>query len=381
MAALLRFLNDPAYIQLAADPAVCHFCFGNPHDMPVPEIEQALRAWAAPRSPDWFAYQHNLPSAVDAVVRSLRGRHGIEFEPEDISLTTGAFAGLAAALLALVDPGDEVVYLSPPWFFYEPMIIAAGGRPVRVPLDPPRFDLPLDGIEEALTPATRAVIVNSPHNPSGRIYGRNELRRLGQLMEGATRRAGRPVYLISDEAYSRILFDGSSFTTPLLHYDRAILVYTYGKTLLAPGQRIGYLALPPAMPDRSAVRDAIFAAQHLVGYAFPNAVMQHALPELEEVTIDIGALQGRRDRLVRALSEMGYECIRPDATFYVLVRSPLKDDFEYVRLLSEGGVLVLPGSVFELPGWFRISLTASDAMLERALPVFERTRRRVSATA
>lgn len=158
----------------------------------------------------------------------------------------------------------------------------------------------------------------------------------------------------------------------LHYYSRSLLVYTYGKTLLSPGQRLGYIALPPHMPDREELRSAIFMAQLVTAHAFPNAIMQYAIGDLDHATIDIGALQRRRDRIVSALTDMGYETINPDGTFYVLVRSPLADDLAFTETLAAENVFVLPGRVFELPGWFRISLTANDDMVERSLAVFER---------
>jgi aspartate aminotransferase len=154
-------------------------------------------------------------------------------------------------------------------------------------------------------------------------------------------------------------------------YPHTIVVYSYGKTLLTPGMRLGYIAVPPTMPDRDALRQTIFIAQVATGYAFPNADLQHAIEDLERLSIDIGALQRRRDRLVPALREMGYETTTPEGTFYAMARAPMADDEAFAATLAGQGVLVLPGSVVEVPGWFRISLTASDEMVERGLPGFE----------
>ena len=369
LAGFLSFFET--YEAAIADPEACDFCFGNPHEMPLPEIGQAIARWATPQSERWFEYQTSQPRAVAAVVATLRARLGVDIEPADIAMTTGAFGALSATLRAVVDAGDEVIYLSPPWFFYPQMIMTLGATPVRVDLPSPTFELPLPAIEASITGRTRAIIVNSPHNPSGRILQPEELAGLGEILARASARNGRPLYLLSDESYNRIVFDGAVFHSPLNYYDRSFLIYTYGKTLLAPGQRLGYIAMPPTMPDRPALRLAILAAQVINGHQFPNAVMQYSLPELEGVSVDIGALQRRRDRVLDALGAMGYETIRPAGTFYVLVRSPLEDDAAFAGLLAKRKVHVLPGAVFELPGWFRLSLTANDAMVERALPGFE----------
>jgi aspartate aminotransferase len=356
---------------VAIDPDACDFVFGNPHEMPLPEIGDAIARWAVPRSERWFEYKNSEPATVAAVVRSLRSRVGIEFDAADIAMTTGAFGAIAATLRAIVDAGDEVIYLSPPWFFYPQMIMTLGAIPVRVDLPSPTFELPLAAIEAAITPGTRAIIVNSPHNPTGRILQPSELTGLAEVLDRASERNGRPVYLVSDEAYSRILFDGAPFHSPVRFYDRSLLIYTYGKTLLAPGQRLGYVAIPPTMPDRPALRNAILVAQVVTGFQFPNAVMQYALEDLDKASIDIAALQRRRDRVLSALGDMGYETVRPGGTFYVVVRSPMADDEAFAALLAEHNVYVLPGAAFELPGWFRISLTANDAMVERSLPGFQ----------
>jgi aspartate aminotransferase len=371
---VMWFTSKSTYASEGMKPGACDFSFGNPQEMPLAEIHQALARWAVPQNKDWFAYKFSVPETVSMVVESLRRRHGIDFDPADVSMTNGAFGALASSLRAVVDPGDEVIYLSPPWFFYVPMILSLGAKPIRVDLPPPAFALPMEVIERAVSARTRAIILNSPHNPSGRIARPGELERLAALLENASQRNGRPIYLLSDEAYSRILFDGATFHTPLRYYDSSFLLYTYGKTLLTPGQRIGYIAMPPSMPDREELRGAIFASQAATGYAFPNAVMQYALGDLEKAIVDVGALQRRRDRIVSALGEMGYETVTPEATFYVLVRSPMTDDIAFTERLAQENVFVMPGQLFQLPGWFRISLTANDDMVERALPVFERMR-------
>ena len=190
------------------------------------------------------------------------------------------------------------------------------------------------------------------------------------LLTHASARIGHPIYLISDEAYSRIVFDGRAYHSPTAFYPHTFLIYTYGKTLLTPGQRLGYIALPPTMPGREQLRTALFVSQLLTGYAFPNALLQHALSDLEQLSIDVEHLQRKRDRMVAALRDIGYELHVPEGTFYLLPRSPLADDLAFIELLAEQNIFCLPGTVVELPGYFRISLTANDAMIEQALPGF-----------
>jgi len=369
---VLWFVNESTYSREGQKPGACDFCFGNPQEMPLPEISTAIGRWAQPQHKDWFAYKFSEPQATAIVAESLRDRLAVDFDAADISMTNGAFGAIASALRAVTDPGDEVIYLSPPWFFYVPMIQSLGAKAVRIDMQPPTFELPVSEIAAAITSRTRAIIINSPHNPSGRILQPSELEGLAEVLEAGSRKHGRGIYLLSDEAYSRILFDNAQFHTPLRHYPRSLLLYTYGKTLLTPGQRIGYIAMSPSMPDRKALRGAIFTAQLVTGYAFPNAVMQYAIGDLEKLSIDVATLERRRDRIISALGEMGYETVKPAGTFYALVRSPIADDVAFVERLAGEKIFVLPGKVFELPEWFRISLTANDQMVERSLQGFER---------
>ena len=352
--------------------AIADFVAGNPQEMPLDGFVNTLRRWTTPTSKDHFAYKQNVPEAVRAVRASLAKRRGIQFAADDIFMTTGAFGALSISIRILCDPGDEVIYLSPPWFFYRGMIRTNGAVPVRVPVDEKTWDIPIDKVDAAITSKTRAIIVNSPCNPTGRMYPRADLDKLGAVLTAASKRTGRPIFLISDEAYSRILFDGAHYISPTESYPHSLLIYTYGKQLLTPGERIGYIALPPTMPiaSRETLRNAITMTQVLLGWMWPNAILQYATAELEELSIDIPHLQRKRDRMVKGLRDAGYTLNVPDGTFYILVDSPWPDADAFVEHLASQRVLVLPGATFEMPKHFRISVTASDEMIERSLPVF-----------
>jgi aspartate aminotransferase len=369
IAPFLAFFNGP-FAKLNANPEIANFAVGNPLDFPMPAYVDALRGQLEPRRRDWFAYKDSEPKSQVTVARSLSARTGMRWDPADVAMTNGGFAALAVAMRALVGPGDEVIFLSPPWFFYEFLVLAADGVPVRLHLAPPAFEPDLDAISAAITPRTRALIFNSPHNPSGRVYPLETLDGLARTLTDASARVGHPIYLLSDEPYNRIVFDGRTFHSPAEAYPHTVIAYSYGKTLLAPGMRIGYLTVPPTMPDREAFREAVFVAQFATGYAFPNALLQHAIEELEVLSIDVAAMQRRRDRLVGALREIGYETTMPEGTFYVMARAPITDDVAFTDLLAKHRVLVLPGTIVEVPGWFRISLTATDEMVERGIPGF-----------
>jgi aspartate aminotransferase len=366
---VLRFIEG--YYQYAAHPNVSDFTFGNPHDMPLQGFVDALQRWSQPQNKDWFAYKMSENGSRQTIAESLRQWRGVNFEPDNILMTNGGFSAIAISLLTLVDPGDEVIFITPPWFFYEAMIAAAGGKAVRVKVREDNFDLDLDAIAAAITERTRAIIVNSPNNPTGKIYPPQTLQQLADILSEASNRYGRPIYLLSDEAYSRIIFDGRDYPSPTNYYPYSLLLYTYGKVLLTPGQRIGYIALPPTMPDRDVLCDALMSMLVVNGWAFPNALLQHALPDFASLSIDIEHLQLKRDRMVDALGGMGYQVHTPEGTFYLMPRAPIADDWAFWQILADCNILSLPGTVVEMPGYFRLSLTASDDMIDHALPNFE----------
>jgi aspartate aminotransferase len=373
-AAVRDFYFSSRYGRHRNDPDICDFTFGNPHEMPLAGIVSAIQQRAVPRDKNWFAYKtsEQEPQAflADRVGRELE----LAFEPADIALTAGAFAAIMVAFHLVLDRGDEVVFSEPAWFCYEPMLLAADLVPRKVRLKGPAFDLDLDAIESAIGPKTRLVIVNTPHNPTGRIYGRDTLDALADLLERASARFGRRIFLLSDEPYRRLRFDGRGFVSPAAVYPWTLISYSYGKVLLAPGQRLGYLALSPLMPlsDRQPLRDAMFSAQMALGWCFPNAVMQYALPDLEDLSIDFAALARRRDHLTGTLTRAGFDVLPPEGTFYLWCKWPAGDSDRHWNALADRGVFVLPGAMMGWPAYLRISLTASDRMVERALPAFAR---------
>jgi aspartate aminotransferase len=376
-AAVRDFYVSSRYGERRLEPGICDFTFGNPHEMPLPGIVAALRKAVVPVDENWFAYKTSEPDPQAYLAQRIGEELGLAFAPEDIALTSGAFAAIMVAFRLVLDAGDEAVFCEPAWFCYEPMLLAADAVPRKLKLKAPNFDLDLAAIEAAIGPRTRLVIVNTPHNPTGRIYDRAQLEALAQLLERASARIGHRVFLLSDEPYRRLRFDGHDFTSPAALYPWTLIAYSYGKVLLAPGQRLGYLALSPLMPeaDRAALRDAMFSAQMALGWCFPNAVMQYAVRDLDGLSIDQAALARRRDRLTAALESAGCDVLRPQGTFYLWSKWPDGDPARIWNRLADRDVFVLPGSLMNTPDYFRISLTASDQMIERALPAFAQAMR------
>lgn len=372
---------------LTDDPDSLDFTFGNPHELPLAGLSAAIRAQTEPTTIDWYAYKTSERPAQEAVAAGLRAELGLAFEPDDIAMTQGAFGAISLAFALLTDAGDEVVIPVPGWFCYEPMLHAVNLTPVAATLDPETFDLDLDAIARAITPRTRIVIVNSPSNPTGRVFPKSTWDALADVLEKSSQKHGRRIWLLSDEPYRRIRFDGVAFASPASSYPWTLIDYSYAKVLLAPGQRIGYLAISPLLPteERAQLRAACMPLGLAIGWGFPDAVMQYAVPELEQLSLDMAELTRKRDRMYGALVGAGFEVTRPEGTFYLWGRAPggagivdgestvdgegEGDGAAFCDALAQRGVYLMPGTLFDQPHHFRISLTATMPTIERALPV------------
>jgi aspartate aminotransferase len=359
----------------ASEPESLDFTLGDAHEMPPPGFVEALQRWSVPQNKGWYGYKGNIPESQVTVSNALQDKRGLSILPEDIFMTNGTVVGLAICLQILAEEGDEVIILTPPWLGYRRMVHFTGATPVSVPVDTNTFDMNLEAIAKAITERTRAIIVNSPHNPTGKIFSASTLKGLATILETASKLYGKPIYIISDETFSHVIFDNQSCPSPTEFYPFSFLVYGYSKTLMAPGQRIGYIALPSTMPNREEIRRVITMLQGTAfGWCFPSVLMQYALADLEKINTNIEHLQKKRDWMASSLRDMDYQLRTPDGTFFLLVRSPWEDDCAFAELLASHDVFVLPGTPQEIPGYFRISLTASEEMISRALPKFQAAR-------
>ena len=371
-ATVRNFYFASRYGKRRGESSICDFTFGNPHEMPLAGLVTALQERSVPHDKNWFAYKTSEEEPQAFLAERLESELALPFAPADIALTAGAFAAIMVAFHLVLDAGDEAIISEPAWFCYEPMLLATDAVPIKIKLKLPDFDLDLTALEEAISAKTRLVIVNSPHNPTGRIYEDETLKKLAELLERASVRFNHRIYLLSDEPYRRLRFDGRRFVSPASFYPWTMISYSYGKVLLAPGQRLGYLALSPLMPseERKALQEVMVAAQMALGWCFPNALMQYAVPDLENLSIDLQALSRRRDVLSTTLVAAGCRIVRPQGTFYLWAKWREGDAERQWNRLADRDVFVMPGSIMNAPDYFRISLTASDWMVDRALPAF-----------
>jgi aspartate aminotransferase len=308
-----------------------------------------------------------------AVADALRASHGLPFTFADVVLTPGAMAGLHLALRGAGQPGDEVVIPVPCWLDYPLYARALGLVPVTVPLAPGIFDLDVDAVAGAISERTCAVLLSHPANPTGRNYSAEAFAALSAALADAERRLGCQITFIADETH-RDFTPAGEHRSAAEHWDRTALVYSFGKYHFMQGQRLGYVATSPRHPARQPLSTELVRWTRVTGMATPTALMQRAIPRLLALRYDQSWLLSWRRRVVDELSAMGFEVVPPQATLFIYVRTPADqaDDVAFVTALAAQGVLVLPAPVFHHRGHVRLSLTGSEEMLERALPVFKR---------
>ncbi len=356
---------------------VFDFTLGNPEIEPPPAVLAAARRVLDSDVPHLHAYMPNAghPRVREAVAKRMQAATGLPYTANHILMTVGAGAALNTVLKALLDPGDEVITVAP--FFAEYTFYAEnhGGRLVVVP---PTADLTPDvaRLEAAITPKTRAILLNSPNNPSGVIYPAETF----TAIESVLARAPRPIVLISDEPYRELVFDGVAVPQVPLLVTRAVVATSWSKSLAIPGERIGYLAFSPRMPEAAELFEACTFTSRVLGFVNAPALWQWVVAEVGDQVIDVAPYREKRDLMYEGLTRIGYRCVKPQGAFYVFPRTPIDDDVAFVRLLAEEGVLTVPGSGFGMPGHIRISLTVDRETIVRALPGFERAFRTARAS-
>ena len=323
--------------------------------------------------PGMHRYMPNAgyPETRQAVADTLSSETGLAFGAGDIVMTCGAAGAANVALRAILNPGDEVIILSPFFGEYVYYIQNHHGAPVIVPTNPD-FSLDIAAIAAAVTPRTRAVMLNSPNNPSGVVYPTEDIAALSDALTQAQARFGSEIFIISDEPYRRIIYDGITYPQVFPHYEQTIVVNSHAKDLGLPGERIGHIAVHPDYSHKVELMDGLVFCNRVLGFVNAPALMQHVVRAVQNASVDIAEYQRKRDFLYDSLTAMGYSVVKPQGAFYLFPRSPLPDDEAFVAALQEYNVLVVPGKGFGAPGHFRISYCLEDSVLEGAMPGFAR---------
>ena len=345
---------------------------GNPLLEPPPEFRDELLRIANDESPGTHRYMPNggFLETRSAVAQGLAVDTGLPFEGNDVIMTCGAGAALNVTFRAILDPGDEVVLIAPFFAEYTFYVYHQGGVPVVATSDDD-FQPDMESIEAAITDRTRAMLINSPNNPSGAIYSEATLASLASVIQAAEKRFGTEIFLISDEPYRKLMYTDDPYPFVFPHHTRSVVATSHSKDLGLAGERIGFIAVNPAYGDRGEFIDAVTFANRTLGFVNAPAIMQRIVAKLQDVTVDISEYRSKRDFIYSALTKMGYECFEPQGAFYMFPRSPLPDDQAFIRLLQSKLVLTVPGVGFGTPGYFRLSFCVEDRVLEGSLPGFE----------
>ena len=347
---------------------------GNPVMEPPVEFHQELKRLAENPLPGMHRYMENAgyPETRAAVATQLTLETGTKFTMNDIIMTCGAAGALNVVLKTILNQGDEVIIFAPYFPEYTNYIDNHGGITRVVPTDE-QFIPKLDILETTIGAKTKAVLINSPNNPSGAVYSEDFMYQLGELLSKKETQYGTEIFLISDEAYRKIIYDGLKYPSPLLHHPQSIIVTSHSKDLALPGERIGYIAVNPTCSQREELVGGLIHCNRTLGYVNAPALMQHLVSRLQSVTVPVAEYQQRRDFLYDHLNEMGYSVMKPQGAFYLFPKSPLEDDVAFVRELQSWRVLTVPGCGFGTPGYFRISYCVDDRTLEGSLAGFRNT--------
>jgi len=352
---------------------VFDFSLGNPNLEPPARFNEILKELASDNSPGMHRYMSNagLVETRQAVADYLSNLNNLSFGPEDIVMTVGAAGALNVILKVILNPGDEVIIPAPYFMEYNSYIDNYRGIPKTVATNPD-FSLDLFAIEKAMSSNTRAVLINNPNNPTGSVYEKDELIQLGELLTQYSQRYGEPIYLISDEPYSKIIYNGLKCPSIFDAYRESVLATSFSKDLSLPGERIGYIAVHPLIAEKDIVIEGLILCNRILGFVNAPALMQRLIPFLLRESVDVALYQRKRDILCEGLEAAGYHFAKPEGTFYLFPETPIPDDVEFVRSLQEENILTVPGLGFGGPGHFRIAYCTEDETIERSFPGFVR---------
>ncbi len=350
---------------------VFDFSLGNPDLDPPDSFYTIMAELTSDKTKGIHGYMSNagFPDVRETIAKRVSAVQDVRLRQEHIIMTCGAAGGLNVVMKTILNQGEEVIVPRPFFVEYSFYIDNHGGTIVLVDTNSD-FSLNSDNIARALNEKTKAVLINSPNNPTGRVYSEEEIRSLADLLDRHSSGIGRPVYLISDEPYREIVYEEKTVPSILKHYSHSIVVTSYSKKLSLAGERIGYIAVNPLCEDSDVLMEGLIMCNRILGFVNAPALMQRLVARLEGSMVAVDVYKKRRDLLTAGLRSAGYEFADPQGAFYLFCKSPDEDDVAFVRHLQKYNILVVPGKGFGGPGYFRIAYCVSEDIIERALPRF-----------
>lgn len=357
------------------DENVFDFSLGNPSIVPPATVKQAIYD-ILENEPEMFVHGYMNNSGYEDVrdntANYINSQHGTSFTRDNIVMTVGAASALNIALKVVIDPGDEVLLIAPYFGEYNNYISNYEGVPVVVSPDTERFSINFEELEQKISPKTKLMIVNTPNNPTGAVYSEEDLTKLADILARKQKEYGTTIYLISDEPYREIVFNGLKVPYLTKFYPNTFVAYSYSKSLSLPGERIGYLVVSSEMEDFEETVGALNVANRILGYVNAPSLMQRVAGRCVGQTADLSVYEENKNILCKALTEYGYDIVEPKGTFYMFPKCFIEDDKEFCKAAKEYGLVIVPGSNFACPGYFRIAFCVDKDMVERSLPAFKK---------
>ena len=353
---------------------VYDFSLGNPN-VPAPaEVKKAVFEELEKEDPVVLHGYMNNSGYEDvraAIADSINRRFQTSFGEQNIIMTVGAAGGLNVILKTLLNPWDEVIVIAPYFGEYNSYVSNYDGKIVVVSPNTENFQPNLEELEQKITANTKAVIINSPNNPTGVVYSEDTIRKMADILRGKEKELGTDIYLISDEPYRELVYDGIEVPYLTKYYENAIIGYSYSKSLSLPGERIGYLVIPDEVSDAEDVIAAANVATRILGYVNAPSLMQKVVAKCLDAKVDVPFYNRNREALYNGLKELGFECIKPEGAFYLFVKSPVEDEKVFCAAAKKYNILIVPGSSFACPGYVRIAYCVSYETIMNSMPGFK----------
>lgn len=349
---------------------VFDFSLGNPDVEPPADFFKVLQKFAADMTPGVHGYMPNagFPGVRDSVAEKISAQHDVKLDKETIIMTCGAAGGMNVVMKTILDPGDEVIVIKP--YFAEYGFYISNHQGVMIQVDSgENLSLDAEKVKKAITNRTRAVIINSPNNPTGKVYSEKEIEALAEVLKKSSN--SRPVFLIADEPYREIVYDNRPVSPVLSKYNNSFVINSYSKSLSLPGERIGFIAVNPQMEGHSLIMAGLNLCNRILGFVNAPALMQRIVAELNNASVDVESYKKRRDLLMNGLKDAGYEFINPDGAFYLFCKAPGGDDVAFVKHLQTYNILAVPGVGFGGPGYFRLAYCTSEKTIINSIPKFK----------
>ncbi len=352
---------------------VYDFSLGNPNLPPPEKFNEVLKDTVDSSGPGDHGYMPNIgyPQVCAAVAEYLSKEQQVSITQKEVLMTCGAAGGLNVIFKAILDPGDEVITPAPYFVEYNSYADNHGGT-LKTVSTKPDFNLDIDAISAAISEKTKAILINSPNNPTGHVYSEESLNELGELLKIKGEKLNRTIYIVSDEPYRKIVYDGIKVPSIFTCYNESIITASYSKDISIPGERLGFVAINPNASFKDDLKAAMAVTNRLLGFVNAPALMQRVVARLQGISVDISEYARKRDLICNGLADSGYEFIKPSGAFYLFPRTPISDDVEFVRSLQKELILAVPGSGFGGPGHFRIAFCVDDDTIKNSIPGFKK---------